>query len=118
VPAPRWFLKELHRVARRWIYVEVPCETHMRTNRAAVQSALFTGHINAYLPEHFLVLLQTSGLHVVEFELFDHSLPVHAFGGSTTSARLKMAARRLLLRFNPTFVSKVFCYHCGALARL
>lgn len=118
VPDPRRFLTELQRVARRWIYVEVPCEVHLRISHAAVQLALDTGHINAYSPEHFMVLLQTSGLDITRFELFDHSFAVHAFGTSPVRARARMAVRRLLLRLTPLLASRVFCYHCGALARV
>jgi SAM-dependent methyltransferase len=117
VPDPRGFLAELARVSRGLIYVEVPCELHARVTRRALQAALDTGHINAYSPEYFLVLLQTTGMEVVDLELFDHSLAVHCYGSSTFKARLRMLLRRWLLQINPILASRFFCYHCGALAR-
>jgi SAM-dependent methyltransferase len=116
VQDPRTFLRELARVSRSLIYVEIPCEMTVRLRRAAVQSALDTGHINAYSPEHFLILLQTAGLDVVDLRLFDHSLDVHAFGTSRAAGRLRQAVRATALRFNPLLASRLFCYHCGALA--
>ncbi len=117
VPNPRGFLAELRRVARELIYVEVPCELHARVTRPALQTALDTGHINAYSPEYFLVLLQTAGLDVIDLELFDHSAAVHSFGTSAWKGRLRMALRRGLLKLNPILASRIFCYHCGALCR-
>jgi SAM-dependent methyltransferase len=117
VPDPRGFLTELARVCSGLIYVEVPCEMHIRVRRTAVQSALDTGHINAYSPEYFLVLLQTSGLDILDLQLFDHSLEVHSFGTSHVKGRMRMAVRRAMLRVSPVLASRLFCYHCGALAR-
>jgi SAM-dependent methyltransferase len=43
---PRGFISELSRVTRRLIYLEVPCELHVRTTHKALQSSLNIGHIN------------------------------------------------------------------------
>lgn len=51
VPEPRTLLAEMSRVARRLVYVEVPCELHLRTSQRALQRSLDIGHINAYTPE-------------------------------------------------------------------
>jgi SAM-dependent methyltransferase len=48
VPDPRGLLAEIRRVARGVIYLEVPCELHVRTTRDALQRTLDIGHINAY----------------------------------------------------------------------
>lgn len=117
VPNPRHFLAELARVASKLVYVEVPCEQRARFSHATVQSALNTGHINAYSPEYFLVLLQTTGLDVVDLQLFDHSLAVHSYGKTVLEGRARMGLRRALLRVNPILASRVFCYHCGAPVR-
>lgn len=117
VPNPRGFIGELARVAGKLIYIEVPCEQRVRIPRAVIQAALNTGHINAYSPEYFLVLLQTSGLEVMDLQLFDHSLDVHRFNTSDLNGRTRMLLRRAMLRMNPILASRLFCYHCGALAR-
>lgn len=117
VPNPRALLAEMARVSVGLIYVEVPCEIKARMDRRSIQAALDTGHINAYTPEYFMVLLQTAGLDVLDFRLFDHSDAVHRFGTSALVARLRMTVRRALLRANPILASRVFCFHCGALVR-
>jgi SAM-dependent methyltransferase len=117
VPEPRRFLAEMSRVAARTIFVEVPCELHLRTSRRELQRTLDIGHINAYTPESFQLLLETSGLEIQRLEVWDHSLAVHAFASGALKARLKWLVRRGLLRLNKTLASRLFTYHCGALAR-
>jgi predicted TPR repeat methyltransferase len=116
VPNPRQFLTELARVSRQFVYVEVPCEMRARAPRAKLQSALDIGHINGYSPEYFLILLQTTGLSVLEIELFDHSAGVHKFHSSRLKSLVNMAIRRAFLRISPLLAARLFCYHCGALA--
>lgn len=117
VPDPRSALTELARLSRGYVYVEVPCELNMRAGRDALQQTLDIGHINAYTPESFTLLLQTSGLNIVRSELFDHSTEVHAFSGSRLKAHLKRALRSGLLKANPVVASRCFTYHFGALCR-
>jgi len=76
---PGRLLREIARVARRFIYVEVPCELHLRTTRRALQRTLDIGHINAYTPESLQLLVETSGLNLESIRVFDHSLAVHRF---------------------------------------
>lgn len=115
VPDPRSFLGELQRVSRRYVYLEVPCELHMRANRDSLQRTLDIGHINAYTPESFVLLLQTAGMNVLRTGLFDHSLAVHAFQGSAFAARVKHGLRGTLLRISPQWASRCFTYHFGVL---
>jgi SAM-dependent methyltransferase len=115
VPEPRRLLAEMVRVARRWIYVEVPCELHLRTSRRALQQTLDIGHINAYTPESFELLLASSGLAVQHLAVFDHSLALHRFNNRLPSALLKRGLRGGLLALSPRLASRVFTYHCGAL---
>ena len=115
VPNPRLFLQELARVCSGFIYVEVPCEFKIHLARALVQTALDTGHINGFTPEFFLILLQTTDLQVLEFQLFDHSREVHQFNTSRLRSSVHMAIRRVALKLNPLLASRLFCYHCGAL---
>lgn len=116
VPNPRLFLKELARVCKGFLYIEVPCEMRAHANRVKVQTALDIGHINGYSPEYFLILLQTSGLDVVELELFDHSAEVHRFNASRLKSAISMLIRRSTLWLSPLLAARMFCYHCGALA--
>jgi len=116
VPDERGFLAEIKRVARRWVYIEVPCELNLRTSIGAMQTTLNIGHINAYTPESLALTLATSGLLPADIQLFDHSLAIHAFDGGKLKARAKMLMRRSVLKLNPTIASRVFTYHCGALS--
>ena len=111
----RSFLRELRRVAKRFVYLEVPCELNLRASYARLQETLAIGHINAYTPESFALTLETSGLRVVEQALFDHSYAVHRFRSSAVSATTKMGLRRALLKLQPTLASRVFTYHAAAL---
>ena len=115
VPDPRGFLMELQRVARRYVFTEVPCELHWRASRNALQRTLDIGHINAYTPESYALLLQTAGLRPLRGCLFDHSLVVHAFHGSPAAARVKKALRGALLSFSPQVASRCFTYHYGVM---
>ena len=112
---PRGFLSEIRRVAKRLIYLEVPCELHARTTHSDMQTTLNIGHINSYSPESFTMLCQTSGLRIINSQLFDHSLGVHAFRASAMKAKLKMTIRTALLSANPIFASRIFTYHFGVL---
>lgn len=110
----RGFLAELRRVARRMIYIEVPCELHLRTSRRSLQQTLNIGHINAYMPETFALILETSGLRVDRIEVFDHSYAVHRFHSSSLKAAIKMVMRKSLLKVSPWLATRLFTYHVGA----
>ena len=112
---PRGFIKEISRVAKRFIYLEVPCELHLRTKHSDMQTTLNIGHINSYSPESFSMLCQTAGVTIIESRLFDHSPEVHAFDSSFTRAQVKMKIRRALLSANPILASRIFTYHFGVL---
>jgi len=118
VPDPRGFIAELARVAREYVYIEVPCELNIRVSQKKLQLSVDTGHINLYTPESFLLLLQTSNLQVELLELFDHSLDVLSFPNSPVKGLMLKAARTSLLKFSPILASRVFTYHCGALCRV
>lgn len=113
----RGFLHELRRVSRKYVYVEVPCELHLRTSRRALQTTLEIGHINAYTPESFALTLETSGLRVDRFKLFDHTYAFHRFQRPAWLAMLKFVARKAMLGLGESAASRVFTYHCGALCR-
>jgi len=112
---PRGFLAEISRVAKRLIYLEVPCELHARTTHWDMQNTLNIGHINSYSPESFSLLCQTAGLKMINIRLFDHSLDVHKFHTSTMKGIIKMNIRRAILSVHPIFASRIFTYHCGVL---
>lgn len=111
----RAFLHELRRVSVGHVYVEVPCELHLLTSMAKMQASLDIGHINAFTPESFRLTLETSGLRVVAFEVFDHSKDVYRFHSSATKALVKSVVRRGLLSLSPTLATRLLCYHVGAL---
>jgi ubiquinone/menaquinone biosynthesis C-methylase UbiE len=112
----RGFLRELARVARKYVVVEVPCELTLQTNAGRLQHSLTTlGHINSFTPHSFALTLATSGLDVIDLQLFDHSVAVQGFEGSPLKGRLKRAIRSGLLNLHPGIAAKLFSYHCGAL---
>jgi SAM-dependent methyltransferase len=112
---PRGFIAEISRVAKRLIYLEVPCELHARTTHSDMQNTLNIGHINSYSPESFSLLCQTAGLKMIDSKLFDHGLDVHKFHTSLMKGILKMNIRRAFLSAHPIFASRIFTYHCGVL---
>ena len=112
---PRGFLGEVARVAKRLIYLEVPCELHARLTHKDMQSTLDIGHINSYSPESFALLCQTAGLKIIDIRLFDHSSAVHRFHKTLVTGTIAMKIRRAFLSVNPIFASRLFTYHCGAL---
>jgi len=111
----RGFLYELRRVSRQFIYVEVPCELHLRSTRRALQKSLEIGHINAYTPDSFALRLETSGLIVKDFKVFEHHYAVHRFFSPAWRAILKSGVRKTLLSASESLACRVFTYHCGAL---
>jgi ubiquinone/menaquinone biosynthesis C-methylase UbiE len=111
----RGFLLELRRVARRFIYVEVPCELHLRTSYRALQTTLAIGHINSYTFRSFALTLETSGLRIIRLEVFDHKYEVYRFQSAWWKASAKLALRRSLLALNRKLASHLFTYHAGAL---
>lgn len=115
VAEPRGLIEELIRVSSDVVYIEVPCEITLRTSRAGISEALKIGHINAYTPEYFMVLLQSSGCQVNEMRIFDHSRAVTHFGKSQFKGYILHNIRRWALAVTPTLATKLFCYHVGAL---
>ncbi len=115
VPDERGFLAELARVARRWVWLEVLCELHLRTTAAAIQRALDIGHINAYTPESFELTLVTAGLQPQRLELCDHDMAVHCFHSGRARGLIKAALRRPLLAASPWLATRMFTFHVGAL---
>jgi SAM-dependent methyltransferase len=115
---PRAFLQEVSRVASDVIYIEVPCEMHIRRTRGSTQRSLQIGHINFYTVETFMLLLQTSGLQVIAFDVFDHELQIYRFlSKSLIRAVATMAVRRVPFTISPLLASRLFTYHCGALCK-
>ncbi|WP_439814243.1 class I SAM-dependent methyltransferase [Zavarzinia sp. CC-PAN008] len=117
VPDERGFLRELRRVARTWIFLEVPCEINLRTNQVRLQKTLNIGHINSYTPDTFALTLETSELPIDGMEIFDHSVEIHRFNRQALKAYAVIALRRGLLSLSPQVAAKLMTYHCGAVCR-
>ncbi len=117
VPDERGFLSEISRVSKGLIYLEVPCELHIRSNQDTIQSTLDIGHINFYTPDSFLVTLETSGLKVIRTDVFDFSTEVYRLKASPIKAAISAALRKSLMKLDKRLAAKVFCFHCGALCR-
>jgi ubiquinone/menaquinone biosynthesis C-methylase UbiE len=110
----RGFLGELRRVAKTFVYVEVPCELHVLASQDSLQQTLKIGHINSYTLESFVLTLETSGLHADRIKVFDPSYAVHGFHSSKPKAAMKMIIRRSLLGVSPWLATRLFTYHVGA----
>lgn len=115
VPDERGFLRELQRVSRRFVYVEVPCELNVRATVPTLQRTLDIGHINAYTPEAFKLKLATADMRIVKLRLFDFDMAVYRHSNTPFVASLKSWCRGGLLALSPVLASRVFTYHCGAL---
>jgi ubiquinone/menaquinone biosynthesis C-methylase UbiE len=111
----RGFLKEMRRVTQRMVFVEVPCELHLRVSMRTLQETLNIGHINAYTPESFALTLETSGLRIKDLKLFEHSLAFHQFHSNKAKALAKSFIRRSFLSVSKRLASRLFTYHCAAL---
>lgn len=111
----RGFLHELRRVSRRYVYLEVPCELHMRTSFRALQETLNIGHINCYTPESFALTLETSGLKVKKLKVFDLSYAMQRYHSTAARTMVKATLRKILLATNEKLATRVFTFHCGAL---
>jgi ubiquinone/menaquinone biosynthesis C-methylase UbiE len=118
VTEPRRFIKEIARVAAKYVYIEVPCDIRLGNSRFAVERALSIGHINGYTPEYFMILLQSSGFTPKEFSIFDHSRAVQYFDGRNVKSVLIALARAFALKYQPVLASRLFCYHCAALLEI
>lgn len=112
----RGFLQELARVARYYVYVEVPCELTIMSSPASIQHTLTTvGHINSFTPQSLALTLATSGLEMIDLKVFDHSEAIQQFDTSAIKGKLKWLIRSGLLNLNPQLATKILSYHAGAL---
>jgi hypothetical protein len=111
----RELLHEISRVAKDLVYIEVPLEIHARTSWTALNRSLQIGHINAYDLHSFLLKLETSGLSVIDYKVFDHSPAIHRFTRSPFKAFALTWLRRAGSIGN--IGSNIMTYHCGALCR-
>ena len=114
----RGFIAELARVARTYVFVEVPCELHARTSIAKLQTTLNIGHINAYTPESFALTLATSGLVIDAIDLFDVDREIHHWNRSAIAGEFVTLVRRSALKLGHQIASRLFTYHCAALCRV
>lgn len=117
VHEPRRFISEMVRVSKGAIFIEVPLELGAYTTSSRLQRSLDIGHINTYSFQSFHLLLETSGLRVEKFQLYDHSLDVHRHHSSAPLAFLKAGLRRSALAVSGKFATQIFSYHCGAICR-
>ena len=109
----RELLHEMSRVARKYVYVEVPLEAHMRTSQASLNVGLQIGHINVYDRNSFLLRLETSGLRVIAAQVFDSGFAAYKMRSGLPKAMLKFLVRRAALwsGIGPLALT----YNCGAL---
>ena len=111
----RQFLGQIARVAKNLIYVEVPTELNLLTGRDRMQLTLDIGHLNAYTPESLMLTLETSGMRVIGWQLFDIDSHVRTFQSGSTAAVVRGLVKGAMLKINPLFASRLFTFHCAAL---
>lgn len=108
----RVFLAEIARVCEV-VYVEVPLELTLRTERAISLSGPY-GHINFYTPATFRNLLRTAGLKVLGLQIFTNSLEYEVLLGGKIKGRMKHMLRTWLLRAAPSIAPFLMTYLAGA----
>ena len=104
----RILLRELRRIARH-IIVEVPIEHGVRVGRKIAGGARF-GHINFYLPETAVNLLQTSGLRVVRSQICYPSLAYEQYCAGRARGLVMATLRRTALKVSPRLAPWMFTY--------
>jgi SAM-dependent methyltransferase len=104
----RILLRELRRIARH-VIVEVPIEHGVRIGRKIAGGARF-GHINFYLPETVVNLLQTSGLRVVRSQVCYSSLAYEQYCAGRARGLVMAALRRTALKVSPRLAPWMFTY--------
>jgi hypothetical protein len=87
----------------------VPIEHGLRIDRKIASGARF-GHINYYLPETVLNLLQTSGLRVVRSQICCSSLAYEQHCAGRARGLLMAALRRSALRVSARLAPWMFTY--------
>lgn len=118
----RGFIRELARVSRKLLYIEVPCELTIRASQSALQQSLNIGHINSYTPLSFAMTLETTDAEPIRFEVFSHSGAMAVFHAKSGLAWLKGWSKEILRRLMlkgpwKSLAPSIFVYHCGALCR-
>jgi ubiquinone/menaquinone biosynthesis C-methylase UbiE len=111
---PRVLLHEALRVADL-VYIEVPLELTSRTPKNYRWNDI--GHINIFSALTFRHLIQSTGMEVVNEQMFNHSLSVLAYERRKALAYPRWLVRELAFRLWPRLAARVFVYHCGILAR-
>ncbi|MBX3358598.1 MAG: class I SAM-dependent methyltransferase [Phycisphaeraceae bacterium] len=112
VEHPRMLLYEAARIARH-VFVEVPLECHSGNTHLRRDFVLdSTGHINFYNADLIRLLLQTSGLRVLDQKVSIQSPKVYAFA-SGAKGRVRHAIKSTLLRLAPRLAQRRFTYHCS-----
>lgn len=111
---PRRLLREAARVCRH-LYVEVPLEFNLLARHIRKDFVMDSvGHINFYDRKLIRLLVQTTGLVVLDQQLFHTTWDAYRIlGGSKLSYQVK----KLALRLSPRLAGKLFTYHCGLLIR-
>lgn len=108
----RLFLAEIARVCREF-YIEVPLENYKRVEDAIRISGPF-GHINFYNPTTFDNLLKTTGLDVVDLQVFAHDLEYEVLCGGKLRGTLKYYIRAGLLQLFGNRATRHMMYMAGA----
>ncbi|MGY4330325.1 SAM-dependent methyltransferase [Bradyrhizobium sp. LB7.2] len=108
----RGFLGELRRASSRFVYVEVPCELHLRASHQSLQNTLNIGHINSYTPDSFVLTLETSGLRVLHLDLFDHSLAIQQIPLIKVCSLHKSLGKALAAQVQPIVSTKAIQLSC------
>lgn len=109
----RMFLQEICRVGKI-AYIEVPLELTLSVKRSIKISGRY-GHINYYTPSTFENLLTTSGLQVIDLQVFANSMEYEVYVSGRFLGGLKNRLRRILLWIMPDYAPFMMTYMAGAL---
>lgn len=111
----RVFLQEIARACET-VYVEVPLELTLNIERS-IQMAGPYGHINFYTPATFQNLLKTTGLEILEFQVFSNSIEYEIFVSGGLKGRVNNFLRNAALRLAPKRAGFFMTYMAGALCK-
>jgi ubiquinone/menaquinone biosynthesis C-methylase UbiE len=109
----------LHEAARvcEYIYIEVPLELTLKLSKN-IEIASKYGHINFYNSEVFVNLLTSSGLEILNLQIFSASLNYEKFLDGALKGSIKYTLRSAFLRLFPRVAPNFVTYIAGAYCRV
>lgn len=109
----RLFINEFSRISML-SYIEVPLENTLKVSKAIKTGEKF-GHINFYNPEILVNLIDTCGLNVLKYKIFQHSYKYETLISGTIVGSIKYLVKKIALMLSPKLATTFFAYTAGIL---